>query len=206
MLDELELREPRDHFAHRRGTHPKLARESLRALLADERVPAAVRESLAEDYAQVQAMLDKLEHGHIHIAVFGRVSVGKSALVNALLGEERFSISPLHGETRKEDRHPWQSLREGRVVLIDTPGINEIGGETRESMARDVAARADVAPPNLGGCQDKKAGDACKTDDGKDGYCKTSTCSRNDYSQGTPPRSVDYECLLCTEGAPPTQP
>ena len=51
-------------------------------------MPAAVRESLAEDYAQVQAMLDKLEHGHIHIAVFGRVSVGKSATLNALLGEQ----------------------------------------------------------------------------------------------------------------------
>ena len=51
--------------------HLALARESLRELLSDERVPEEVRASLAEDYRQVQGMLDKLEHGHIHIAVFG---------------------------------------------------------------------------------------------------------------------------------------
>ena len=81
-------------------THLALARESLRELLDDERVPGEVRASLGEDYQQVESMLAKLEHGHIHIAVFGRVSVGKSALVNALLGEQRFATSPLHGETR----------------------------------------------------------------------------------------------------------
>jgi hypothetical protein len=31
VLDELELREPRDHFADRGGTHPKLVREGLGA-------------------------------------------------------------------------------------------------------------------------------------------------------------------------------
>ncbi len=44
----------------------------------DKRVPVEVRESLMQDYEEVQAMLDRLEHGHLHIAVFGRVSVGKS--------------------------------------------------------------------------------------------------------------------------------
>ncbi len=89
-------------------------------------------------------MLDKLEHGHIHIAVFGRVSVGKSALVNALLGEARFATSPLHGETREVQRGQWREYRDGNVLLIDTPGINEAGGEAREQLARDVARRADL--------------------------------------------------------------
>ncbi len=124
--------------------HLELARESLRALLDDERVPEAVRESLTEDYAQVQAMLDKLEHGHIHIAVFGRVSVGKSATLNALLGEQRFSISPLHGETKQTQMGSWDEYEANGVYLIDTPGINEVDGEARERMAHEVASRADL--------------------------------------------------------------
>ncbi len=103
-----------------------------------------MRSALHEDYTQVQAMLDKLEHGHIHIAVFGRVSVGKSALVNALLGEPRFTTSPLHGETRTIQTGHWHAFRDGNVFLIDTPGINEIDGDTRERLAHEVAGRADL--------------------------------------------------------------
>lgn len=121
-----------------------MARESLRELLDDVRVPAEVRESLGDDYRQVASMLDKLEHGHIHIAVFGRVSVGKSALVNALLGQQRFTTSPLHGETRTTQSGQWHEFRDGNVFLIDTPGINEIDGEARERLAHDVARRADL--------------------------------------------------------------
>ena len=122
----------------------QLARDNLRELLEDQRLPVAIRETLKDDFVQVQAMLDKLEQGHLHIAVFGRVSVGKSALLNALLGEERFSVSPLHGETRHSDMAAWQEVEVAGVFLIDTPGINEINGEERERMAKDVAGRADL--------------------------------------------------------------
>jgi len=59
-------------------THLDQARNSLELLLQDKRLPPEARAELAGDFGQVQAMLDKLEHGHIHIAVLGRVSVGKS--------------------------------------------------------------------------------------------------------------------------------
>ncbi|MFO1352625.1 MAG: GTP-binding protein, partial [Gammaproteobacteria bacterium] len=127
--------------------HLGLARDSLRDLLGDQRVPAAVRQALAEDYRQLGALLDKLEHGRIHIAVFGRVSVGKSALLNALLGDKRFSTSPLHGETKSADEARWEDctvIDTGGVYLIDTPGINEIAGEARERLAVSVAARSDL--------------------------------------------------------------
>lgn len=124
--------------------HLSLARESLRDLLSDPRVPATVREALAEDYAQVQLMLEKLEHGHIHIAAFGRVGVGKSSLLNALLGEQRFAVSALHGETRAAESSAWTSHESAGVYLIDTPGINEIDGQAREKLAREVAARVDL--------------------------------------------------------------
>ena len=124
--------------------HLDLARESLEALLEDPRVPESVRTSLRQDYEEIQAMLDRLEHGHPHIAVFGRVSVGKSALLNALLGEQRFSTSPLHGETVNTERGHWQEYQTGSVFLIDTPGINEVEGEAREKLAHEVAGRSDL--------------------------------------------------------------
>ncbi|MDS4020790.1 MAG: GTP-binding protein [Candidatus Competibacter sp.] len=124
--------------------HLELARESLRELLDDRRVPPPVRAALAEEYRQLQLLLEKIERGHLHIAVFGRVSVGKSALLNALLGEAKFSTSPLHGETTRAEHARWQEYDAGGVFLIDTPGINEVAGEVREQLAHDVASRSDL--------------------------------------------------------------
>jgi small GTP-binding protein len=103
-----------------------------------------VRESLSHDYDAVQAMLDKIEHGHLHLSVFGRVSTGKSSLLNALIGEERFSVSPVHGETRFSTMEAWDEKEVGGVYLIDTPGLDEAGGEDREALAREVAGRSDL--------------------------------------------------------------
>ncbi|WP_228292227.1 GTP-binding protein [Candidatus Thiothrix anitrata] len=125
-------------------THLQLASASLRQLLEDARIPDTIRSTLSEDYAQVRAMLDKLEHGHLHIAVFGRVSVGKSSLLNALLGKTAFSVSVLHGETRSVNMQQWEEYADGGLFLIDTPGINEIDGEARERMAHEVASRTDL--------------------------------------------------------------
>jgi len=125
-------------------THLDQARDSLELLLQDQRLPPEARAELADDFSQVQAMLDKLEHGHIHIAVLGRVSVGKSSVLNALIGEQRFSTSALHGETKKNEMAHWDEQESGSLFLTDTPGINEIDGEARERMAREVSQRSDL--------------------------------------------------------------
>ena len=130
---------------HDSGTdHLSLARESLRDLVQDTRLPGGVRESLVHDYEAVQAMLDKIEHGHLHLSAFGRVSTGKSSLLNALIGEDRFSVSPVHGETRHSSMQAWDEAEAGGVFLIDTPGLDEAGGEDREALAREVAGRSDL--------------------------------------------------------------
>ncbi len=121
-----------------------LARRSLEGLLDDSRIPESVRRLPADDFGEVRRMLDKLESGHLHIAACGRVGVGKSSLLNALLGEPRFSVSPLHGETTTSDMAAWQEERSDHVYLVDTPGINEIGGEARERLANEVADRSDL--------------------------------------------------------------
>ena len=127
-----------------RDDHLELARESLQQLVGDERIPEQIRRDLGADYRQVEGMLEKLEQGHIHIAAFGRVSVGKSATLNALLGEERFTTSPLHGETKQSRMDRWPEYRSGGVYFIDTPGINEVEGEARERLAHQVAERSDL--------------------------------------------------------------
>jgi predicted GTPase len=76
------------NLATRKSRRP---REALRALLDDPDIPASVRGELGADFAQIESLLDKLKTGELHIAVFGRVSVGKSALGNALLGREAFT-------------------------------------------------------------------------------------------------------------------
>ena len=126
------------------STHLDLARESLRELIEDARLPPGIRESLAHDYDAVQAMLDKLQNGHLHIAVFGRVSTGKSSLLNALIGEQKFAVSPLHGETKRSSMEAWSEVDANGVYLIDTPGLDEAGGEDRETMAKEVAHRSDL--------------------------------------------------------------
>lgn len=124
--------------------HLALARESLTDLLEDKRLPERLRDSLRDDYVQVRAMLDKLEQGHLHVAAFGRVSTGKSSLLNALVGEPVFSVSPLHGETRQSAMAPLDERPAGGIFVIDTPGIDEADGEQREAIAREVANRADI--------------------------------------------------------------
>jgi small GTP-binding protein len=124
--------------------HSAQAAASLRALLDDGSIPAAVRSGLAADFARLESMLARLERGELHIAVFGRVSVGKSALANALLGEDAFEVGVLHGTTRASHQKSWREVGGSGVHLIDTPGIDELDGEARERLAFDVAAVSDL--------------------------------------------------------------
>lgn len=121
-----------------------LARESLRKMLEDERIPGSVRKSLGKEYTRLAEMLNKLDKQQLHIAVFGRVSVGKSSLLNALIGEALFSVSILHGETTETRHAAWETREASGVVLIDTPGINEADGEAREQLALQAAQDADL--------------------------------------------------------------
>jgi GTP-binding protein Era len=89
------------------------ANRNLRELVEDTSIPAAVREELSTEFGEIESISEKLRKGEIHIAAFGRVGVGKSSLLNALLQRPAFATSPLHGETRSESRQAWRSLREG---------------------------------------------------------------------------------------------
>ena len=86
----------------------------------------------------------------LSIAIVGRPNVGKSSLLNALLGKERSIVSPVAGTTR--DAIDTELRFEGlRVLLIDTAGIRRRGrieqGVEKFSVLRAVRAveRAEVA-------------------------------------------------------------
>jgi GTPase len=76
--------------------------------------------------------------GAIRIAIIGRPNVGKSTLVNRLLGEERVIASPDPGTTRDSIFVPFE--RDGRsFLLIDTAGVR------RRARVADAIERASVA-------------------------------------------------------------
>ena len=106
---------------------------------------------LRAELAGLRDMHDKLQTGRVEIVVFGEISTGKSALINALVGQAVASVDVRGGWTKEVWHVAWDGagyclpgLGESQVVLVDTPGINEVGGDTRGQMAREAAQRADL--------------------------------------------------------------
>jgi GTP-binding protein len=62
------------------------------------------------------------EEGPLQLAIVGRPNVGKSTLVNRLLGEERVLTGPEAGITRDAIAVPW-TWKGRRIQLVDTAGL-----------------------------------------------------------------------------------
>ncbi|MEO1790657.1 MAG: GTP-binding protein [Cyanobacteria bacterium J06629_19] len=106
---------------------------------------------------QLTALMAKLESTNLRIAVFGLVSRGKSAVINALIGEKVLETGPLNGVTKWPRSVYWtpqkidtteenttNSKAPLKIELIDTPGLDEIEGAAREEMAQEIAQQADL--------------------------------------------------------------
>ncbi|NJR40153.1 MAG: DUF697 domain-containing protein [Leptolyngbyaceae cyanobacterium CSU_1_4] len=113
----------------------------------------AVRAALKRNLDGLSATLDKLNNCLVRIAVFGLVSRGKSAVVNALLGQKVLQTGPINGVTQYPRSVYWACCSadtarvangQVRVELIDTPGLDEVEGDVRATMAREVADQADL--------------------------------------------------------------
>ena len=102
----------------------------------------------------------------INIAVIGKPNVGKSSLINRLLGEDRVIVSPIAGTTRDSIDTPFEWNGE-KYLLIDTAGIRRKSKVNEDiekfSVIRAVAAieRCDVCLLVIDACegiteQDKK--------------------------------------------------
>lgn len=106
---------------------------------------------MAHDLDQLEKMAEKLETGRVEIVVFGEISTGKSALINALIGAKMAEVNIRGGWTKDVWELPWESagyvvpgFADSQVVLIDTPGLNEVAGAVRAEMAQQAASRADL--------------------------------------------------------------
>ncbi len=92
----------------------------------------------------------EIDEDVIRIAILGRPNVGKSSLLNRLLGHDRAIVSPVSGTTRDalDTEMEWGGQK---LVLIDTAGIRRRGrvqqGVEKYSVLRafKAAERADVA-------------------------------------------------------------
>jgi len=128
------------------------ARESLEETLDGLKLTPDEEQVLGDEIQQLRDLSRKLDENTVEIAAFGMVSRGKSSVLNALMGRDVFKIGTTHGTTVSRASQRWEhaatadhpGLEGARLVLIDTPGIDEVGGEVREVLARDVARHADL--------------------------------------------------------------
>ncbi|WP_019499178.1 YcjF family protein [Pseudanabaena sp. PCC 6802] len=110
---------------------------------------------------QAEQIANNLAQNQFRIAVFGMGSTGKTAVINALMGRKVGNIAATVGTTpateiydygneHREDRGNSKSALLGKktrqISLIDTPGIQEMGGngQVREAEALHVARTSDL--------------------------------------------------------------
>jgi GTPase len=93
---------------------------------------------------------EEYDEDTIRVALIGRPNVGKSSLVNKILGEERVIVSPVAGTTRDAVDTPFDYQGQ-KYVLVDTAGMRKRGkvyeSTEKYSVLRALKAieRADVA-------------------------------------------------------------
>jgi GTP-binding protein len=100
--------------------------------------------------SEISNLRSEISERELRLAIIGRPNVGKSSLLNRLIGEERVIVSPVAGTTR-DAIDTLLTTPEQKFRLIDTAGIRRKGktGEMAEKlsvvMAMKSLARADVA-------------------------------------------------------------
>ena len=123
---------------------------------------------------------DEEEYGddEIRVAILGRPNVGKSSLVNAILGRPRVIVAPTPGTTR--DAIDTVFERGGRHVrLIDTAGLRRKRRHRQgieywsEVRALEAAKRADIALVLVDSSEGLAEGDLTVADEARKAGCAT---------------------------------
>jgi len=116
--------------------------ENLEAALDLGGDKAASPELRREIDPLVRRIERKRQQRTLEIVAFGTISSGKSSLLNLLAGRDVFQTDPKGGTTLRRSEGPWPGI--DRVVLVDTPGLGEVGGAERVREAADAARDADL--------------------------------------------------------------
>jgi GTPase len=148
------VREPQEEAEEEAGAEAEKEAEEE----AEDRAGAEPEEGAGEVEEEAEDLAGEAEQvaarpvpsGPIRVAFVGKPNVGKSSLVNRLLGEERVLVHHEPGTTRDPIDTPFR-LGEQDFVLVDTAGvrrrrsIDTLTEAVAAKMARDQLARADVA-------------------------------------------------------------
>ncbi len=117
----------------------------------DPKVGAALCRTLLEQSASIAGLLSTADQGRIlregvRTVIFGKPNVGKSSLLNRLLGYQRAIVSSKEGTTR-DTIEEVVNLRGIPLRLIDTAGVRESSDEIEQegiAMTHGQLARADL--------------------------------------------------------------
>ncbi len=83
----------------------------------------------------------------LHIGIFGRRNVGKTSLLNALVGQDVGIVSDTPGTTTDVVTKPMELKPFGPVLFLDTAGMDDVGqlGLLRVERSRKILGRVDIA-------------------------------------------------------------
>jgi len=92
---------------------------------------------------------EEIDPNHIKVAIIGKPNVGKSSILNALIGEERSVVSPIAGTTIDPVDETYE-VGDKKITFIDTAGLRRRGkiqGIEKFALMRteDMLAQANIA-------------------------------------------------------------
>ncbi len=114
--------------SHNDASEPPVLDEAALQEQLNESMTAGIDTSAA--LAELAEQRRRKSAGALYLAIYGEVSTGKSALVNALLPDARAPSDPRAGTTLELNQYRWTGDSGGEVILTDLPGFN-LGDDER---------------------------------------------------------------------------
>jgi small GTP-binding protein len=105
----------------------------------DSNVPAKLRAQIEQSLVALES---KEKQQRLEIVAFGTISSGKSTLLSALAGRKLLVSHVVGGTTTDRHEIDWPGM--DQVLLVDTPGLAEVGGQERAAKAAAAAKHADL--------------------------------------------------------------
>ena len=95
---------------------------------------------------QLNFQIKKFDKKELQVSVCGRVGVGKSSLLNALIEKQVFQTDLINGSTKTTQSYEWykKCTSFNKVELIDSPGIDEINNINKEEVNFNYLLNTDL--------------------------------------------------------------
>jgi len=117
--------------SHNRGTKSlfEWIYEQLPANLENQTLILDEDDDSIEDFLEQTTLEEdkiKEEENHLRVSIIGKVNVGKSSILNALIGEERSVVSPIAGTTIDPVDETYE-YEDKKITFVDTAGLRRRG-------------------------------------------------------------------------------